>query len=123
MQKQQEKGLCVKSSQGQGFLVLMLAASSLTSLTPISKLVSDNNLIASLQGDISQLQVSCGKHGTEKDFRTKFKVLYCLSLYSCQSQIKLIKPTKGLPDLTLMLQALFHAHSPSESLWAKALPT
>lgn len=123
IQKQQEKGLCIKSSQGQGFLDLMLAASSLTSLTTISELVSDSNLIAILQGDISQLQVSCSKHRTEKDFRTKLKVLYCLSPYSSQSQIKLIKPTKGLPDLTLMLQALFHAHSPLEFVWAKALPT
>lgn len=76
IQKQQEKGLCIRSSQGQGVLVLMLAASSVTSLTPISKLVSDSNLIASLQGDISQLQFSCSKSRTEKDFRTKLKVLY-----------------------------------------------
>lgn len=36
-EKQQEKGFCVKNSQGQGFLFLMLAASSLLSLTTVSK--------------------------------------------------------------------------------------
>lgn len=123
IQKQEEKGFCIKNSQGQGFLFLMLAASSLTSLTTISKSTSDSNIIASLQGHISQLQVSCSEHRTKRDFRTKLKFLYCLSPYSRQSQIKLIKPTKGLPNLTLMLQTLFHAHSPLESVWAKALPT
>lgn len=123
IQKQQEKGFCIKNSQGQGFLFLMLAESSLASLTTISKSISDSNLIASLQGDISQLQVSCSEHRAERDFRTKIKVSYCLSPYSCQSQIKLIKPTKGLPNLTLMLQTLFHAHSPLEAVRAKALPT
>lgn len=69
------KGLLFKNSQGQGFLFLMLAASSLNSLTTISKSISDSNLIASLQGDISQLQVSCSEHRTERDFRIKLKVL------------------------------------------------
>lgn len=94
IQKQQEKGFCVKNSQGQGFLFFMLAASSLTSLTTISKSISNSNLIANLQGDSSQLQVSCSEHRTEKDFRTKLKVLYCLGPCSWQSPIKLIKPTK-----------------------------
>lgn len=39
IEKQQEKGFCVKNSQGQGFLFLMLAASSLLSLTTVSKSV------------------------------------------------------------------------------------
>lgn len=37
IEKQQEKGFCVKKSQGQGFLFLMLAASSLLSLTAVFK--------------------------------------------------------------------------------------
>lgn len=95
IQKQQENSFCVKNSQGQGFLFLMMAASSLTSLTTISKSISNSNLIASLQGDISQLQVSCSEQRTEEDFMTKFKVLYCLGPCSWQSPIKLIKLTKG----------------------------
>lgn len=58
IQKQQEKCFCIENSQGQEFLFLMLAASSLTSLTTIFKPVSDSNLIVSLQEEISQLQVA-----------------------------------------------------------------
>lgn len=58
IQKQQEKCFCIENSQGQDFLFLMLAASSLTSLTTIFKPVSDSNLIVSLQEEISQLQVA-----------------------------------------------------------------
>lgn len=76
IEKQQEKGFCVKYSQGQGFLFLMLAASSLLSLTTVSKSVLDNNLVASLQGDISQLQVICSECKIERDFRTKLIFLY-----------------------------------------------
>lgn len=100
VQKQQEKSFCIKNSQGQGFLFLMWSASSFST---ISKSIPSNELIASLQGGISPLQVRCTEHRTERDFRTKLQVLYFLSLCSAQSQIKLIKPTKGLPNLTLML--------------------